>query len=99
MDCIVRDISDTGAPLQFPRPQKSSELLDLHIPIKGQSFHSQVRWKDENEIGIAFHASSNTVAVEIGLDERMDRLEAEISVLRQAIKHLQKNTDQKLQAV
>jgi hypothetical protein len=97
VECLVRDISDTGARLQFPRPQKLSELLDLHIPVKGQSFHSKVRWEDGNEIGIAFHANSNRDAGNIGLDERMNRLEAEIAVLRQTVKHLQKNTEQKLQ--
>jgi|ERR1700691_5995337 hypothetical protein len=35
VDCVVRDISDTGARLQFPKVQNFTELLDLHIPIKG----------------------------------------------------------------
>jgi PilZ domain len=99
MDCIVRDISETGARLQFPSPQKITELLDLHIPIKGQSFHSRVCWEDGNEVGVAFHATAGADMGDIGPDERMDRLEAEIVMLKQAIRHLQKNADQKLQAL
>jgi hypothetical protein len=97
VECIVRDISDTGARLQFPRPQKPAQSLDLYIPIKGQSYHSNVRWEDGNELGVAFYTSANAEAENIGIDERMNRLEAEIAVLRQAVKHLQKNTDQKLE--
>lgn len=97
VDCVVRDISDTGARLQFPKPQKLSEFLDLYIPVKGQSYHSKVRWEEGNEIGVAFHTTSNTDADNIGLDERMNRLEAEVAAMRQAVKHLQRNADEKLQ--
>jgi hypothetical protein len=41
VDCIVRDISDSGARLQFGKPLALTELLDLHIPIKGKSFHAK----------------------------------------------------------
>jgi hypothetical protein len=98
VDCVVRDISDTGARLQFPGPQKLSEFMDLHIPVRGQSYHhSKLQWEDGNEIGIAFHATTNTNANNISLDERMNRLEAEVAAMRQAVKHLQRNADEKLQ--
>ena len=98
VDCIVRDISDTGARLQFSEPQSFTEFLDLHIPAKGQSFHAKVQWNDSNEIGVAFHAATNTDPGDISLDRRMNRLETEIAVLRQAVKHLQKNTENKTEA-
>jgi hypothetical protein len=40
-DCIVRDISDAGARLQFSVLQKFTEILDLLIPLNGQSFHAK----------------------------------------------------------
>jgi hypothetical protein len=98
VDCIVRDISDTGARLQFPVPQKFDGLLDLHIPVKGQSFHARVRWLDGVEMGIQFHATAQTDTDEIALDRRVDKLEAEIAVLRHAVKHLQKNGDKTTEA-
>jgi hypothetical protein len=97
VDCVVRDISETGARLQFAKPQKISEVVDLHIPIKGQSFHAKVRWEDGSEIGIAFHATSTMGTANIGLDERINRLEAEIAALKHSVKHLQRNAEQKLQ--
>jgi hypothetical protein len=98
VDCVVRDISSTGARLEFPKHQNFTELLDLHIPIKGQNFHAKVRWHDDNEMGVAFHVAESGAPDDVGLDRRMDRVEAEISMLRQAVKHLQKNGDKKVEA-
>jgi hypothetical protein len=98
VDCVVRDISETGARLQFSNPMKYPEFMDLHIPIKGQNFHSKVMWNDGNEIGVAFHATSNTGVGDIGLDTRVNRMESEIAALRQAVKHLQKNGDKNTEA-
>lgn len=98
VDCVVRDISDTGARLQFPAPQEFNGLLELHIPIKGQSFHARVRWHDGVEMGVQFHAAEQADTGEIALDRRVDKLEAEIAVLRHAVKHLQKNGDKTTEA-
>jgi hypothetical protein len=98
IDCVVRDISDTGARLQFSKPQNFSEILDLHIPAKGQNFHAKVRWSDGNEIGVAFHVSTKADSADVSLDRRVERLESEISALRQAVRHLQKSTDKKPEA-
>jgi hypothetical protein len=98
VDCIVRDISETGARLQFPRPQKFSEFLDLHIPIKGQSFHSKVRWEDGNEVGVVFHVLVTQNSGDIRPEARIDQLEAEIAMLRRTLKRIVKNTDQNPQS-
>jgi hypothetical protein len=94
VDCVVRDISDIGARLHFDKPLALTELLDLHIPIKGQSFHAEKRWHNGDEIGVTFRAATKTNADDTGVDRRVERLTAEIDVLKKAIKHLQKN-DQK----
>ena len=95
VDCIVRDISDTAARLQFPKPQVFPEFLDLHIPIKGQSFYAKVQWRDGDEVGVTFNAAPNLETADMSIDRRVDRLEAEIAALRQSIKHLKRDADQK----
>src|ERR1700733_1881073 len=94
VDCVVRDISDIGARLQFDKPLVLSELLDLHIPIKGQSFHAEKRWRNGDQIGVTSRAATKTNADDTGVDRRVERLKTEIGELKKAIKHLQKN-DQK----
>jgi hypothetical protein len=95
---VVRELSDIGARLQFTKPPDLTEFVDLHIPIKGQNFHSRVQWREGDEIGVAFHTTTYMNTGEIGLDRRVDLLEAEIAILKKAIKHLQKNADLKLEA-
>jgi hypothetical protein len=97
VDCVVRDISDVGARLQFDKPLVLSELLDLHIPIKGQSFHAERRWHSGAEIGVTFNASKKLSTDDTGVDRRVDRLKEEIVVLKKAIKTLQKNADEILE--
>jgi hypothetical protein len=48
-------------------------------------------------MGVGFQAAESRTADDIGLDWRMDRVEAEISLLRQ-VKHLQENGDKKIEA-
>ena len=93
VDCIVRDISDIGARLQFDKPLVLNELLDLHIPIKGQSFHAEKRWHDGDQIGVTFRATAQAKADDTGVDRRVDRPKEEIVELKKAIKHLRKNDD------
>jgi PilZ domain len=62
IDCLVRDISDSGAWLKFLVPQKITEIMELHIPIKGQTFRSKIRWQAGNEIGIAFNTATADAA-------------------------------------
>jgi hypothetical protein len=93
INCVVRDISETAARLQFHTPQDFPECLDLHIPAKGRSFHAKVQWIDGDEIGIAFHAAGIPDPADSSLEQRLDRLEAEVALLKQSVKHLQKNAE------
>jgi hypothetical protein len=54
-----------------------------------------VQRQDGDEIGIAFHASTKADSADINGDRHMDQLESEITVLRQAVRHLQQDNDKK----
>jgi hypothetical protein len=99
VDCVVRDISETGARLQFALPQNFNGYLDLHIPIKGQSFHAKIRWHDGVEMGVQFHATAQAYVGEIDIDLRVERLETEIASLKQSMKNLQRDTDKNTETV
>ena len=98
VDCVVRDISDNGARLQFSKPLALTDLLDLHIPIKGRSFHAEKRWHNGDEIGVTFHAATKTNMAGNGVDRRVDRLKEEISALKKAIKNMKKKEEQDTEA-
>ncbi len=89
LDCLIRDISQTGARLKFSSAPMGGDTLTLTIPLKNQSHRARVQWRSQDEIGIAFtdvaHGENTS-----SLIERMNHLEAEIVVLKQLIKKLQK---------
>jgi hypothetical protein len=104
LDCMVRDISETGARLRFSSPPAIvSEYLDLDIPIKARTYHGKVVRSNGTEMGVAFEtnvgvsaspSSGGVTASHSNDDElsyRVTRLEAEITALKQMIKRLQRN--------
>jgi len=95
VSCLVRDLSDTGARLTFSAPIAATEMLELYIPIKGQRLRGKVKWREADEIGIAFVSDAAVETPSVSGDElavRVARLEGEIAALKQTIKRLQKAT-------
>jgi PilZ domain len=100
VECLVRDISDTGARLKYSGLILASDIINLHIPNKGQILRAKVQWREAGEIGISFVSNSVVNGVASGdsdLIDRVARLEAEIAALK-LIDRLPKNTDEKTDA-
>lgn len=94
VECVVRDISETGARLKFQNFPAIADTLELHVPVKGQKFRANVEWHEDGEIGIAFFDASepSNAAPPAGeLFARMNRLEAEIAGLKKLVNRLQQN--------
>jgi len=98
IDCIVRDVSQTGAKLRFRCPPHITKPFELHVPAKGQIVQSKVIWIDDCEVGISFDSLAAFDAPSASADElsvRMARLESEITGLKRVLKRLQKLVDPK----
>ena len=54
MDCVVRNISETGAALEIAASLDIPPEFNLMIPGHGASHRCQVKWRKENRIGVAF---------------------------------------------
>lgn len=54
IECLVRDISDTGARLKLPNSQSRSGTVEIAIPINGKHYKGTVKWQRDDEVGIAF---------------------------------------------
>jgi hypothetical protein len=101
-DCLVRDISETGARLELSESVIIPYEIDLHIPKKGETFRARVQWRHGDGVGIAFAnpvtkqagaEAPETASPEqgqniAGLAARVQRLEAEVASLKRAIKQL-----------
>lgn len=95
IDCVVRDVSQTGAKLRFRCAPQITEFFELHIPAKGQVVQSRLVWIDDCEVGISFDSvvalSSSSSNGELSL--RMARVEDEIAELKAMLKDIQTLVD------
>jgi hypothetical protein len=107
--CMVREISDAGARLKFDKSPLPAKRLQLNIPVRGQQFHADVKWQQDDEIGVMFtDASDAAIAPSAGSAEpagtpdelaaRVMRLEGEIAELQHLIKRLQQKVNSKVEA-
>jgi PilZ domain len=92
-DCLIRDISPTGARLIFSDTVTVPDMVDLYIPQKEQMLRAQVQWRHGDEVGVGFPESAKSksgsaAAADAGLSERVEKLEAEMAKLRKMLKRL-----------
>ena len=87
-ECIVRNISDNGATLEFNNVvQLSKEELSLRIARKGRSFLASVIWWRDNFVGVAFRAESPSAPVS-DIEERLRKSEIKKRQLQRRINDL-----------
>jgi hypothetical protein len=54
LDCTVRDLTPTGAKLDFGSPDGIPDAFDLEIPLKSRTHRAQVVWRQGNMCGVKF---------------------------------------------
>ena len=87
-ECIVRNISDNGATIEFSNVvQLPKEQMSLRIARKGRTFLAKVIWWRDNFVGVAFRAEAPTEPVS-DLDERLRRSEIKKRQLQRRINQL-----------
>jgi PilZ domain len=87
-ECIVRNISDHGATIEFSNDlQLPKEQLSLRIARKGRSFLARVIWWRDNFVGVAFRAESPAAPVS-DIEERLRRSEIKKRQLQRQIDEL-----------
>ena len=81
-DCIVRDLSQQGAKVQFSAAVALPQKIELDIPNRGERKPAIVRWRHEDLVGLEFADARDhdysTDEVHALLD-RMHRLEGELA--------------------
>jgi hypothetical protein len=97
MDCLVRDLSGTGARLELSETNTLPEVFDLYIQNKDQTYRSTLRWRRANGVGVTFDDIAAKPAPEAApqaattdssmtmLVRRITELEAENAALRAVI--------------
>jgi hypothetical protein len=92
-DCVVRNISDKGASLEFsnvvqlPR-ERMSERMSLRIARKGRSFLAKVVWWRDNFVGVAFSPETPSELPVSNIEERLRKSEIKKRQLQRRIDEL-----------
>jgi PilZ domain len=88
-ECVVRNISETGAHLEFSNVVKRpKEKMSLTIARKGRSFLAKVVWWRDNFVGIAFSSEQPYELPVSDLAERLRKSEKKKRQLQRRIKEL-----------
>jgi PilZ domain len=87
MDCVIRNISETGACVEFDQAAPLPEEINLTVARKGRSFLARLIWRQANKVGLAFRIMTSDTPVS-DLDERLRRSEIKKQQLQRRIKEL-----------
>jgi hypothetical protein len=53
-NCAIRDLSETGAKLRLPNPLPVADDFYLIEMRSGRIFHADVKWREAEDLGVAF---------------------------------------------
>ena len=87
-DCVVRNISEAGAHIEFSNVIKlPKEQMLLTIARKGRSFLARIVWWRDNFVGVAFNSETRSAPVS-DLAERLRKSEKKKRQLQRRINEL-----------
>ena len=85
LDCLIRDISSTGARLEVSANVTLPDRFDLYLPHRDETCRVHAQWRRGSQLGIAFdHVESAPSAPPQPQDvaSRVQQLEAEVGLMR-----------------
>jgi PilZ domain len=94
VDCLVRDISEHGARLNFSCMTATPDVVELYIPNKNETYRAKVQWRNGNEIGVGFNFDESSpplapAAPSADWSARIHKLEHELASLQRKFNELQ----------
>ena len=87
-DCLVRDLSDTGAKLLFANPAMIPDGVEVTFNRGGESRRAEVMWRSKFAVGIRFASQQGASYISLEATRKIRRLETEQSALKARIAEL-----------
>lgn len=88
-DCVVRNISEHGASIEFSNVARlPREQMLLKIARKGRSFLARIVWWRDNFVGVAFSTETSSGQPASDLEERLRKSQLKKRQLERRIKEL-----------
>jgi hypothetical protein len=89
VDCLIRDISDTGAKLIFSDAVTTPEFVELHIPNKQETYAAKVQWRRGDAVGVEF-IRADAPSISPATQEPAPDLTARVTELEHTVAKLQR---------
>jgi hypothetical protein len=92
IDCTIRDLSDTGARIEFSSVVTVPDNVELHVPQKQITLLARVRRREKFEIGLSFEdqrSDDPRRAIDGDMAERVKKIEHELVVMKRQLKKLE----------
>ena len=91
LDCLIRNLSDTGAKLIVSAAVTLPECFDLIVPQKSLTRRARIAWRRGEEIGVRFEDASPSGRYDpdaSALKRRIRELQAEVARLQSRVLQL-----------
>ncbi|MEW6769424.1 MAG: PilZ domain-containing protein [Pseudomonadota bacterium] len=89
VDCVVRNVSDSGANIELPNSEKMPDRFSIAIPKMGRSFLAKIVWWRADRAGVEFEVAANSNAAHsLDLEERLRISEKKARALKQRVRQL-----------
>ena len=90
MDCLVRDLTSTGARLEFSANVTLPDAFELYIPTRNEYFRARIKWRKGSHLGITWMSEEPSKehaehGEEAEFADRLARLEREVAVLHRRL--------------
>lgn len=96
-ECLVRDLSETGARIALAGSVMLPDHFDLYLPHKAQTISCRLSWSRNGEIGVRFDDELEETKPGLQLApevaKKMKELEDEVARLRRLIDQLKAEPD------
>ncbi len=85
LDCLIRDMSSTGARLDLSASVTVPDRFDLYLPHRDETCRVHLQWRRGGQIGVAFdqvESAPEMPAAAQDVAARVEQLEAEVGLMR-----------------
>ena len=85
LDCLIRDISATGARLELSASVTLPDRFDLYLPHRDATCRVHIQWRRGTQIGVAFDQVESAPAIPPAPQDvaaRVEQLESEVGLMR-----------------
>jgi PilZ domain len=96
LDCLIRDISPTGARLELSGSVTLPDRFDLFLPHRDETCKVHTHWRRGNQLGVAFDQVESAPAAPAqpqDVASRLRQLETEVELMRMLLAQMKSELD------